>query len=170
MPKRTRGEAAVDKAETALALGTIGGQVAGPIGAGVGAVTGLIVGDQGYVFPLDMVAIPAFEAYKIQGGASFMVYIKQGETLVPTGGEVLDASPLSIEEQENLALMSLPQSGGKTSKKKRKSPYKKAYSSAFDSIKAVYMKKDGTWKKGGFKRAVSAAHKKAKAEMNKKKK
>ncbi|GAJ24369.1 unnamed protein product, partial [marine sediment metagenome] len=60
------------------------------IGAGVGALTGLIIGDTKTVFPIDMIAIPAFQSYLISGNPSFSVYIKAGETLVPTGGNVLD--------------------------------------------------------------------------------
>ena len=47
-------------------------------------------------------------------------------------------------------------------RKRRSSKYAKAYKAAFRSIKSRYVKKDGTWKKGGFKRAVSEAHKIAK--------
>ena len=83
-------EAAASKVKTATALGALGGNIAGPIGAGVGAVTGLIIGDNKTVFPIDMVAIPAYQAYLINGSPAFTVYIKAGETLVPTGGNVLD--------------------------------------------------------------------------------
>ena len=64
--------------------------IAGPIGAGVGAITGLIIGDDKTVFPIDMIAIPAYQYNLVQGTPSFSVYIKAGETLVPTGGNVLD--------------------------------------------------------------------------------
>jgi hypothetical protein len=92
MAKRSKTEAAESKVKSAVALGALGGSIAGPIGAGVGAVTGLIIGDDTTVFPIDMVAIPAYQAYMITSNPSFSVYIKAGETLVPTGGNVLDMS------------------------------------------------------------------------------
>ena len=51
---------------------------------------GLIIADDKTVFPIDMVAIPAYQAYLISGTPALTVYIKAGETLVPTGGNVLD--------------------------------------------------------------------------------
>ena len=48
-------------------------------------------------------------------------------------------------------------------KKERKaSAANKKYSRAFAQVKKKYQKKDGSWKKNGFKNAVRAAHKKAK--------
>ena len=57
-----------------------------------GVVVGLIIGDEETVFPIDMVAIPAFQMHMLQGTPSMQVYIKAGETLVPTGGNVADMS------------------------------------------------------------------------------
>lgn len=57
-----------------------------------GVVVGLIIGDEEYQFPIDMVAIPAFQMHMLQGTPSMQVYIKAGETLVPTGGNVKDMS------------------------------------------------------------------------------
>jgi len=101
MAKRSKTEAAESKVKSASALAGLGGaigSISGPagsaIGAGVGALTGLIIGDETTVFPIDMIAVPSFEYYGMvaNGGhtPSFMVYIKAGETLVPTGGNVLD--------------------------------------------------------------------------------
>ncbi len=98
---RGKTEAAASKVKTATGLATLGGAIAGPIGAGVGAVTGLIIGDDKTVFPIDMIAIPAFQAHLIQGQPSFQIYIKAGETLVPTGGNVLDM-------QENMDIETAP--------------------------------------------------------------
>ena len=98
---RGKTEAAASKVKTATALGALGGSIAGPIGAGVGAITGLIIGDDKTVFPIDMVAIPAYQAYLINGSPAFTVYIKAGETLVPTGGNVLDM-------QENMDIETAP--------------------------------------------------------------
>lgn len=55
-----------------------------------GVIVGLIIGDEETVFPIDMVAIPAFQMHMVQGTPSMQVYIKAGETLVPTGGNVAD--------------------------------------------------------------------------------
>jgi len=99
MAKRSKTETAESKVTSASALAGLGGAIGsvfgpggGAIGAGVGGVTGLIIGDNTTVFPIDMVAIPAYQAYMITSNPSFSVYIKAGETLVPTGGNVLDMS------------------------------------------------------------------------------
>ncbi len=99
MAKRSKTEAAESKVTSASALAGLGGAigsvfspVGGAIGAGLGGVTGLIIGDNTTVFPIDMIAIPAYQAHLLQGNAQFTVYIKAGETLVPTGGNVLDMS------------------------------------------------------------------------------
>jgi len=55
-----------------------------------GVMVGLIIGDEETVFPIDMIAIPAFQAHMLQGTPSMQIYIKAGETLVPTGGNVKD--------------------------------------------------------------------------------
>lgn len=63
-----------------------------------GVVVGLIIGDEEYQFPIDMVAIPAFQMHMLQGTPSMQVYIKAGETLVPTGGNVADMNEnMSVE-------------------------------------------------------------------------
>lgn len=46
--------------------------------------------------------------------------------------------------------------------KKTKRKVNSAYSKAFAKVKGQYMKKSGGWKKGGFARAVKAAHRMAK--------
>ena len=99
MAKRSKSEAAESKVTSASALAGLGGAIGsvfgpagGAIGAGLGGVTGLIIGDNTTVFPIDMIAIPAYQAHLMQGNPQFTVYIKAGETLVPTGGNVLDMS------------------------------------------------------------------------------
>ena len=100
MPKRSKTEAAKSKVESAVALGALGGKIAGSVGAGIGAVTGLIIGDDTTVFPIDMVAIPAYQAYMINSKPAFTVYIKAGETLVPTGGNVQDMKENMLNDVE----------------------------------------------------------------------
>ena len=48
---------------------------------------------------------------------------------------------------------------GKPVTRRRKTKYQAAYKRNFNKIKSKYMKQNGTWKKGGFKAAVKAAHK-----------
>ncbi len=111
---RGKTEAAASKLKTATGLAALGGSIGGPIGAGVGAVTGLIIGDDTTVFPIDMVAIPAYQAYLINGNAAFSVYIKAGETFSATGGNVLDMS--ENMDIEAAAEMSEPKKKRKRSK------------------------------------------------------
>lgn len=47
-------------------------------------------------------------------------------------------------------------------KRRRTSKYSRAYKAAFRKCKSRHVKKDGTWKKGGFKRCVAESHKMAK--------
>lgn len=120
---RGKTEAAASKVKTATALGALGGSIGGPIGAGVGAITGLIIGDDKTVFPIDMVAIPAFQAYLIdgsRGGPEFTIYIKAGETLVPTGGNVLD-----MQENMNVQAVDMQASTSKAKPKRRLSAWNK---------------------------------------------
>ena len=46
--------------------------------------------------------------------------------------------------------------------KRKPSAYSKKYAKAFKAVKGKHMKKSGGWKKDGYKRAVKAAHAKAK--------
>ena len=43
--------------------------------------------------------------------------------------------------------------------KRRASAYSRKYKAAFRRIAPTYKNKNGTWKKGGFKKAVKASHK-----------
>ena len=80
-------------AEGAL-IGGAAGSVLGPPGTIGGAVVGgglgWILADSNTVFPVDMVCIPAYQSYMIQGQPAFTVYARAGETIVPTGGNVQD--------------------------------------------------------------------------------
>lgn len=138
---------AVAKSILAAEGAAIGTALGGPVGGTVGAVTGLIVGDANMVFPLDMVAIPAYQAYMIQGAPAMQVYIRAGETLLPTGGNVEDVQEVTQEATVE------------STKKRKVSKYNKAYAKAFKSVAHKYKKKDGSWAKDGFKRAQREAHK-----------
>lgn len=155
---RTKTEAARSKVETAgdlasigAAIGSVGGPVGRAVGGGLGAVTGLIIGDGETVFPLDMIAIPAYQAYLIDGQPAFAIYIRAGETLLPTGGNVADM------EQGMPATLDSPLTDQPAAKKKM-TAYQRRYKAAFKKVKGKHKKKDGTWKKGGFRAAVRAAH------------
>ena len=47
--------------------------------------------------------------------------------------------------------------------KRKASAYSKRYGKAFDKIAKDFKKKNGEWKKNGFKNSVNAAHKLAKS-------
>ena len=115
--------------------------------------------DERIVLPLDMVCIPAYQAYMIQGSPAMQIYVRAGETIIPTGGNVRDVQEAmqseGRSEDENVSRFV-------EAKRKRKvTAYQKRYKAAFKSIAPKYKLKNGKWKKGGFKAAVKAAHKKA---------
>lgn len=76
----------INAAEGAL----VGGAVAGPIGAVGGGLAGWFLADNTTVFPVDMICIPAYQAYLIQGQPAFTIYARAGESILPTGGNVED--------------------------------------------------------------------------------
>ena len=114
--------------------------------------------DERIVLPLDMVCIPAYQAYMIQGSPSMQIYVRAGETIIPTGGNVKDVEEAlqgdELQEQ-------YPALTGPTNRKRKVTAYQKKYKAAFKQIAPKYKMKNGKWKKGGFKAAVKAAHKKA---------
>ena len=55
-----------------------------------------------------------------------------------------------------------------TKPKRKASAYAKRYGKAFKKVMKKYRKKDGSWKKGGFRLAQKAAHKEAKKGSTKK--
>ena len=130
--------------------------VAGTIvGGALGAISGFILGDSKTTFPVDMVAIPAYQAYLLSSTPAFQIFIRAGETLVPTGGNVDDYEQ-GLEEAATLETHS---KGSSTPRKK--SAYTKAYEKAFKALKPKYTLKSGKWKKNGFRSCVKAAHAKA---------
>lgn len=86
---------ALSAAEGAVIGGTAG-SFAGPVGAATGAIIGgglgWILADESTIFPVDMVCIPAYQAFMIQGQPAFTVYARAGETIIPTGGNVQDVN------------------------------------------------------------------------------
>lgn len=158
---RSKTEAAKSKVTSASTLaglgasiGAVGGPVGASIGGGLGAITGLIIGDETTVFPMDMIAIPAYQAYLLSSAPAFTIYIKEGEVLT----QVMQTD---AEEAEQIIDAGAATSTG-YAKRRRATAYQRKYKAAFKKVKGKYKKKDGTWKKGGFKAAVKAAHKLAK--------
>lgn len=130
------------------------------VGTTLGAISGFILGDQKTVFPIDMIAIPAYQAYLLSGTPAFQIYIKEGEVLtqvIPTDAmEAVEAASAAGEVSSS------------TSKKPRKkSKYHAAYGKHFKAIQADYKLKNGKWKKNGFKRCGAAARKLARSEVKK---
>jgi hypothetical protein len=104
--------------------------------------------DEVTVVPYDMIAIPAHEYFRLATDPTFQIYIRGGETIMPTGGNVRDVQ----EVVETMAVEETPK------RRKKTTAYQRKYKKAFAKVKPKHMKKDGTWKKGGFKAAVKAAH------------
>ena len=131
----------------------VGFAVGGFPGAIAGGSIGYLIGDQVITFPMPMIAIPAHESHLLSGSPSMQVYIRAGETLMPTGGAVDDVALGQAEAQILTTQVETP-----VSKKKKTTPYQRKYKKAFAKVKPKHMKANGTWKKDGFKRAVKEAH------------
>lgn len=131
----------------------LGFAVGGVPGALIGGGIGYLIGDQVITFPMPMIAIPAHESHLLSGSPSMQIYIRAGETLMPTGGAVDD---VALGEAEARALEAETMVAVPT--KKQPSAYQRKYKKAFAKVKPKYMKANGTWKKDGFKRAVKEAH------------
>jgi len=144
-------------ARAGAALGSRAGPIGSVLGATLGGISGFILGDQETVFPIDMIAIPAYQAYLLSGTPAFQIYIKEGEVLtqvIPTD---------AMEAVEAVSDVSTRTS----TKKRKKSKYHTAYGKHFKQLAPKYKLKSGAWAKNGFKRCADAARKKAKAEVKK---
>lgn len=104
--------------------------------------------DEVTVVPYDMIAIPAHEYFRLNSDPTFQIYIRGGETIMPTGGNVQDVQ----EVVETMAVEDTPKPRKKTT------AYQRKYKKAFAKVKPQHMNKNGKWKKNGFKAAVKAAH------------
>lgn len=125
------------------------------VGATLGGISGFILGDQETVFPIDMIAIPAYQAYMLSGTPAFQIYIKEGEVL--TQVQATDAQ----EATEAIEAAPMP-----TKKRaRRKSKYQTTYGKNFRKLAPKYKLKSGGWAKNGFKRCRDAAHKLTKKEL-----
>lgn len=110
--------------------------------------------DEVTVVPYDMIAIPAHEYFRLSSDPTFQIYIRGGETIMPTGGNVEDVQEV-VEAVESGGSPQQPP------KKKRKTSRQVAYAKAFKRLAPKYKLKSGKWKKDGFKNCVRAAHKAA---------
>jgi len=108
--------------------------------------------DDFITIPIPMIAIPAHESHLLNGSPSMQIYIRAGETIVPTGGNVQDFEQGVAETQALEAVGVAPKPRKKTT------AYQRKYKKAFASVKGKYKLKNGKWKKDGFKNAVKAAH------------
>lgn len=142
-------------ARAGAALGSRLGPVGGVLGGTLGGISGFILGDQETVFPIDMVAIPAYQMYMLQGTPAFQIYIKEGEVLT----QVIPTDAMEAIEEVS--------SPSKPKPKRKKSKYHVAYGKHFKAIQNDYKLKNGKWKKNGFKRCGAAARKLARAEVKK---
>lgn len=69
------------------------------VGATLGGIAGFILGDQTTVFPIDMIAIPAYQAYMLNGTPAFQIYIKEGEVLTQVQATDAMMSEAIVEEE-----------------------------------------------------------------------
>jgi len=147
-------------ARAGAALGSRLGPVGGVVGGTLGGISGFILGDQETVFPIDMVAIPAYQMYMLQGTPAFQIYIKEGEVLT-------QIMPTDAMEAEEVLSAGGASSSSASKKRRKKSKYHVAYGKHFKAIQNDYKLKNGKWKKNGFKRCGAAARKLARAEVKK---
>lgn len=130
------------------------------VGTTLGAISGFILGDRETVFPIDMIAIPAYQAYLLSGTPAFQIYIKEGEVLT-------QVMPTDAQEALEVASAEGTMSNSTPKKPRKKSKYHAAYGKAFKQLAPKYKLKSGKWAKDGFKRCAAAARKQAKGEVKK---
>jgi len=89
--------------------------------------------------------------------------------LLSLGVPLVVALPIAMAEPEEVAaevnraneVLSVPGNvlANPAKAKRKASAYSRKYKTAFKQVSSQFKNKNGTWKKGGFKRAVKAAHK-----------
>jgi len=89
--------------------------------------------------------------------------------LLSLGVPLVVALPIAMAEPEEVAaevkraneVLSVPGNvlANPAKAKRKASAYSRKYKTAFKQVSSRFKNKNGTWKKGGFKRAVKAAHK-----------
>ncbi len=105
------------------------------VGATLGAISGFILGDQETVFPLDMIAIPAYQAYLLNGTPAFTIYIKEGEVLTQVQPTDAMEANATLEESATVNVPSKP--------KRKPSAWNKYCARSSNQIKFKSGKKKG---------------------------
>lgn len=126
----------------------LGFAVGGPIGAAGGGIAGWYLADTTTVMPVDMIAIPAYQAYMIQGNPAFEIFIRAGETIVATGGNVQDVQ--EVVQSMPTKSKSKRKKGGGLPRKYAKMGFKKGWA-AYKKT-AAYKKKAAKKKKSRRKK------------------
>jgi len=101
--KRTKAEAIERLNELQDEVGSVGpGKADLLLGAAFAGARGLAMldpfnrlADQVTVVPYDMIAIPAHEYFRLSSDPTFQIYIRGGETIMPTGGNVEDVQQVT---------------------------------------------------------------------------
>lgn len=128
------------------------------VGAALGAISGFILGDREIVFPIDMVAVPAYELPLMYQGKSpsFQIYIKEGEVLNQV--QMTDA-------QESEAML---ETGNDLSALQPKKPRKRSKWNIYTSKKANQIRFKSGKKKGLLNlKKMGVAYRKMKKESGK---
>lgn len=147
---KAKGSLATELAITGAAVGSLAGPVGGIVGGSVGGLAGLIIGDATTVFPMDMIAIPAFEYSALGANPSFMIFIKEGEVLtqvIPT--DAMEAT-VALEETSSIVTKKRRAKGAGLPKKYAKMGFKKGWA-AYKRTPA-YKNKQAKKKKASKKR------------------
>jgi len=156
-----KGLLAAELSAVGAGIGSVGGPAGAAVGAGVGAITGLIVGDREIVFPIDMIAIPAFQAYMLQGTPSFQIFIKEGEVLNQvqlTDAQEAEATVESIVGRDTMSMKKKRKKGAGLPKKYAKMGFKKGWA-AYKKTPA-YKKKQAAKKRSSKNKSTRTRGKK----------
>ena len=81
-------------------------------------------------------------------------------------GQMIDLEFLRRLQTSTMSLEAAMVASGERAPRKRKTRYQAAYKRNFNKIKPNYIKKNGQWKQGGFKRAVKEAHRMTKKQLS----
>jgi len=128
----------------------LGFAVGGPIGATGGGVAGWYLADSATVMPVDMIAIPAYQAYMLQGDPAFQIFIRAGETVVATGGNVQDVQQVLQGPMETKKKVKLSKWNRYVKNKKNHIRYKSGKNKGKLDLKKM-AKAGGFGKRGGIK-------------------
>lgn len=130
-------------------LGPVGGFVGGVLGGTLGGISGFILGDQETVFPIDMIAIPAYQAYLLSGTPAFQIFIKEGEVL--TQVQLTDAQESAVIVATDSTIKRKRAKGAGLPKKYAKMGFKKGWRE-YKKTPGYKRKQASKKKKGGRKR------------------